>query len=234
MSATLATLRARTQQFLLATGVTAWNTETLDEMLRQALAEYSQANPRQVETVLTLPAAGREIALSALPELVAVLDVWWPYSSTAAEHWPPNRVRGFRLDWDDGQPLLTLTSDAADQPATGDEVRLWYATPQHLDGLDGAAGTTLPLIHEGLLVMGAAGYAAFGRAAFMDADQPGVAAALQKWSGAILAQFQTRLAELRRQVAAHGPAFGEGWHLDEWENQGVVYPLPTTPRPRRP
>ena len=226
---TLNSLRTRVQQFLLATGVTAWNAETIDEMIRQALAEYSQANPRQVETVLTCPAAGREIALNALSELATVLDVWWPYSSTVTpQKWPPNRVRGFRLDWDDGQPLLTLTGDAGDQPASGDEVRIWYTTPQHLDGLDGAAGTTLPLVHESLVVIGAAALAAAARAA-LPSQGTSEAVSGQKWADAGLAQFHSRLDSIRGQVAARGPAFGQGWQLDDWENTGVTYPLPVHP-----
>ena len=221
MTATLTTLRTRVLQFLLSSGLSAWNSETIDEMLRQALAEYSDVFPRQVETVITCPAAGREIALSALTELVNVLDVWWPYDSTA-DQWPPNRVAGFRLDWDDGQPLLTLTCTAGPEPQANDEVRLWYTTPHHLDGLDGAAGTTILLQHESLIVYGAAAYTALAQlSALVAAGTPpagissaATAAAATRWAESCQAKYQGLLDRLHGATVTHGPAFGAGWPLD--------------------
>ncbi len=212
MTATLTTLRARVQQFLLANGAAAWNLETIDEFIRQALADYSDVYPRQVETLLQLPAAGREIALNTLPELVDVADVWWPYLP-AADTWPPNRVTGFRLDWDDGFPLLTLHSDIGNEPQANDYLRLWYVTPQHLDSLDGASGTTLPLAHESLLVAGAAAYAANARAAA--GDLPALAA----WADNQAAAFRGRLQSIRLRASRRGPAWGQGWAMDEWDDQ---------------
>ena len=75
------------------TANTIWPTATLDECLRLALHEYSDASPLQFETVITLPGDSREIALAALTGLEMVSDVWWPYDSAATtETWPPNRV----------------------------------------------------------------------------------------------------------------------------------------------
>jgi hypothetical protein len=217
MTATLATLRARVQQFLSDAGAVAYTTAALDEAIRQALAEYSEVAPRQVDTVLTLPAAGREIALNALDELIAVLAVSWPYDSTT-EVWPPSEVSGFSLQFDDGQPLLTLTSFTGNQPQADDELRIWYATPQHLDGLDDAAGTTVPLAHESWLVLGAAGYAAIARAGDVTSRYAVSAVAqanLEDWGLTRLAQFRAKLAQYSITATQRGQTFAKGWPLDE-------------------
>ena len=126
MGLTLAQYEARVAVFLMDTGNTIWPTATLDECIRLALHEYSEANPLGVETVITLPGDGREVALNALPGLTAVTDVWWPYDSAATtETWPPNRVRGFRMYWDDDQPVLYLETEDDTQPQQDDELRLW-------------------------------------------------------------------------------------------------------------
>jgi len=219
MTATLSTLRARVQQCLSDVSATAYTTGALDEAIRQALAEYSEVFPRQVDTVLTLPAAGREIALDSLADLVDVVAVYWPYDSTT-DAWPPNLVQGFALTWDDGQPLLVLTSDQGLQPLAGDELRLWYTTPQHLDGLDDAAGTTLLATHEAWLVIGAAGYAALQRAgdvASTYTQSPKLQANLEAWAQARLAQFRARLAAFSNAAASRGQPFGPGWKLDEFD-----------------
>ncbi len=217
MTATLATLRARVQLFLSDTGATAYTTDLVDEAIRQALSEYSEVLPRHVDTCLTLPAAGREIALDSLTDLVAVTDVYWPYDSLE-ESWPPNRVAGFSLNFDDGQPLLTLTSKTGSQPQAGDELRLWYTTPQHLDGLDGAAGTTILPTHESWLVLGAAGYAAIQRAGDVSATYTETArtqANLEAWGQMRLAQFRSKLAQFAITATQRGQTFGAGWKLDE-------------------
>src|SRR3990167_722208 len=131
------------------------------ESLRAALHEYSLISPQECETLLLLPGDGREIALNTVSitgDLLGVIDVWWPYDSSAAEEaWPPNRVKGWSLLWDNGQPLLVLTDYTGAQPEHGDELRLWYTARHTIDGLDSAAGTTIPDQHETALCDAAAG-----------------------------------------------------------------------------
>ncbi len=220
MTATLATLRARVQQFLTDTGATAYTTGALDEAIRQTLAEYSEVLPRHLDAVITLPAAGREIALSALTDLVNVTEVYWPYDSLDPEVWPPNLVKGFALTFDDGQPLLTLTCKTANQPQANDEMRIWYTTPQLLDGLDGAAGTTILPTHESWLVVGAAGYAAIQRAGDVSStytESARTQANLESWGQMCLAQFRSKLAQFAITGAQRGAPWGSGWKLDEYD-----------------
>src|SRR3990167_7969237 len=110
---TLAQLETRLAQQLGDTANAIWATAALDEAIRQALEEYNQAAPKGLETVITLPGDGREIALSGVSNLLDVAEVWWPYDSDAVtEQWPPNQVKGWRLWWDDASPVLFLAAGA--------------------------------------------------------------------------------------------------------------------------
>ncbi len=171
-----------------------------------------------MEAVLILPGDGREIALDALPNLCEVLEVWYPYDTSAAgEAFPPNRVRGFHLLWDDARPVLFLDSLGNAQPRQGEAVRLWYAKPHTLQGLDGADCTTLPIAHESLLVVGAAAHAALSRAidlvevAGTDLYAIGL---LGAWGRAAQKRWYAFLDTLRRQQSRRGAAWGEGWAVD--------------------
>lgn len=216
---TLAQLEARLAARLVDAANAVFATTTLDESLRAALSDYTAAAPLTMETVLVLPGAGREVALNGVSGLIGVTDVWWPFD-TGAEAWPPNRVRGFRLWWDDAQPVLFLESLAGGQPQAGDELRLWYTKPHTIQNLDSGATTTLPAHHESALVTGAAGYAALSE----NLDQigsikldPTETDELRRWGTARLAEYQQFLATLRAVAPLPGPAFGAGWELDKYE-----------------
>ena len=231
MTTNLATMESRVRQMLTDTGATAYSVGTIDEAIRQAIAEYSDSFPRQVDTIVTLPAAGREIALANLTEINSVLAVYWPFDPSK-DVWPPNRVSGFRLDFDDGQPLLTLTSDLGDEPQANDDVRILYGTLHHLDDLDGAAGTSIPPSHESIIVLGAAGFAATMRSGDVTStytQTPRTLANLSVWAAMRVAEFRAKIARIAAQSIGHGPAFSAGWQLDQWEGQGVVYPHQGTP-----
>ena len=89
----LAGIRDRVEVMLMDTGNAIYDAGTIDEALRLALDQYNFVNPLTMETVITLPGDGREIALSDLTGLVKVIDVWYPYDSGASsETWPPNEL----------------------------------------------------------------------------------------------------------------------------------------------
>lgn len=216
----LAELRDRVEQLLVDVSHLIWTSDLLDEALRQALDAYSAVNPLTAETVISLPGAGREIALDGVDGLRQVLEVRWPYDSSLSESWPPNRVRGFRLIWDDARPVLFLDILDGAQPQAEGELRLWYAMRHTLQDLDSADLTSLPMEHESLLVMGAAGHAALSRAvdlietAGTDLYQVGL---LATWGQHKLRQFDQALEALRQVSTRQGPAWGQGWRLDGWD-----------------
>ena len=248
MPSTLAQLEARTLALLYDAAAAVFSTATVDECLRQALHEYSRAAPLTEETTIILPADGREIALSSITGLVNVHDVWWPYDSTAgvAETWPPNKVAGFRMFWDDGLPVLFLNIAAterfnigaarravaanvgsirgAGEPKKNDQVRLFYTADHTIQNLDAAATTTIiSAAHESLLVTGAAGYCCRSRsvdlaetAANQAVSTPNYAALAARY----LREFRAGLLELKTQHV-RGDPYGPGWRVDKWDGVQV-------------
>jgi hypothetical protein len=222
MSAPLATFRDRIEQMLMDTGNAIWDTGVIDEGLHLALDEYDMITPLHMETVITLPGDGREIALNGVTGLLNVLDAWWPYDTAAtSEAWPPNRVRGWRLWWDDALPVIFLEIDDSAQPKQDEELRLWYAKAHTIQDMGGAAATTMPDDHESLLVLGAAGHAAMSRTVDL-IETPGTdlyqVGLLGTWGQRKLREFQARLRKLERVVARRGRAWGAGWSLDKWDS----------------
>ena len=218
---TLAQIRDRVELMLLDIANAIYTADLIDESLKQALDLYNQVNPGMAEAVITLPGDGREIALDSLSGLLRVVDVWWPYDSTATqETWPPNRVQGYRLWWDVGQPVLILEIKEGDQPQADDEMRVWYTSKHTIEGLSSAASTTVPAEHESLLVIGAAGMAALSRTedlvetAGTDLYAVGI---LGTWGKTKVRDFNTVLKELRAASARGGQAWGVGWQLDKWD-----------------
>ncbi len=221
-STCLADLRARVLVQLMDTGLAIWDSDTIDEAIRQALGEYARVQPQGVETVVTLPADGREVALDSLTGLQEVTAAWWPYDSGAeSETWPPNKVRGFTLWWDDGRPVLFLDVLDGAQPQQDDELRLWYSRSPEVADLDRATVTTLPAWHEPLIVAGAAGHAAMSRVADLvetaGTDTYAVVI-LGTYGRAQLKQFRLELDQLRAAAARKGASWGAGWELDKWDS----------------
>lgn len=215
----LATLRGRVEVKIWDETNDVWSDDVIDAAIWEALDEYSQALPLAAEEVLTLAASGRTIDVSSLTGLLSVMRVYWPYDSSE-EIWPPNLVRGFRLDWVAGDPYLVLTAYDGSEPQTGDEVKVWYTSRQTIEDLDSATETTVPAVHESLLVMGAAGHAVQGRSldllriSEVDAD---LVSKYEKWAEGRLSEFRASLELLKNAAARGGESWGTGWGLDKWE-----------------
>jgi hypothetical protein len=221
---TLAQLEARVSALLYDPANTNFSIATIDEALKQARDLYTDAAPLAMETVITAPGNGREIALSALTDLINVHDVWFPYDSTAAEVWPPQRVRGFRVWWDDAQPVLFLPDVIGSQPQTGDELRIFYTVPHTIQNLDSASITSIPAHHESHLCRGAAGLCALARA--VDLNETATNMAVSTPNYAALANlylndpyfgFMPFLDTLRAQSNVRGEPFLSGWRMDKWD-----------------
>jgi hypothetical protein len=215
----LAELEVRVAGVLWDVSQAVWSQEVLEEAIRTALDAYSQVVPQGTSAVVTLAAAGRQLDIFMLDGLLNVTRVYWPYDSTE-ETWPPNRVKGFRLDWIATNPVLTLTAFDGPQPQTGDEVKIWYTCRHTIEDLDEADETTLPEQHESLLVLGAAGHAVQGRSLDLlriSEVDPDLVSKYERWAEGRLAEFRAGLEVLRGQAARGGESWGEGWRLDKWE-----------------
>ena len=217
----LAGFQDRIEEMLQDTGNVIWSTDVIDEGIKQALDQYNLVNPLTMETAITLPGDGREIALAGVTGLLNVLDVWWPYvTGASSETWPPNRVRGWRLWWDDFQPVLFLEIIDGAQPKTDEELRLWYSKRQTIQNLDSADSTSLRGDHESMIILGAAGHAAMSRTVDLievsgtDLYQVDI---LGTWGQRKLREFQSELKGVQRQQARRGPSWLSGWSLDKWD-----------------
>lgn len=218
MTTTLATLRTRLARRLADPANAIWSTDALDEALLSALHDYSQVLPLTAGTVLTLPGPGFDIALNSVDGLLSVIEVAWPYDSLTPEVIPAS-VRGFRLWWDDAQPVLRLVTDGS-LPQAGDEVQLIYCREHEIQDLDGGEFTSFYQLHESGLLTGAAGYAAtmehVDQAGQVRLD-PAEARTLADWSAARLKEFNDWLASLRTGGGLSAEPYGAGWALDKWD-----------------
>jgi hypothetical protein len=154
---TLSTMRDRVEVVLQDTGNTTWDTDDIDEGIRQALEQFSRRRPQLKIDTVTISTAGREVDISSITDLVRVSRVWWPYDSSSPTY-PPNWVH-FET-WPGSKIYITEPS----APAVDDVVRIWYTAEHTINGLDSATATTIPLDDESFLIDGAAAFAARFRA----------------------------------------------------------------------
>ena len=186
--ATLATIRNRVEATLQDSANAVWSTDDIDEAIRKALDRLNWVLPREVIGAITLAAAGREISLASLTGLLDVKRVWWDYDSTSPTH-PPD-FRRFQV-W----PNNILYIDDDDEPAAGDVVRVWYTKHHTILNLDSGTETTLDSNWQGVIVTGAAGYAAQSRAVELaeQATLDGSQSRLMDFANKMIAEFRTQV-----------------------------------------
>ncbi len=219
----LAAMIDKVEALLMDSTNATWDTDTITGALRRALQEFTINYPAEVEDVLELEAAGREIDISSLTGVNGITALWWPYDSSA-ENWPPNKIRGWRFWWDGSAPKVILDLADIAQPESGDKVRIWYTVPQTIEDLDSATATSLRTEHEGIVVIGAVGIACLSRVAELvntaeaDSYMTGILGTLGR---SMQRDFRFRLRDLRREGARSGPSWAPaGWSLDKWAGSG--------------
>jgi hypothetical protein len=158
-----------------------------------------------------------EYSLSSITGLVNVVEVWYPYLSTDDTHKRAHPVR-FRMLTD---AILLLECD--ETPDDAYDLRVFYDKVQTLAGLDGATSTSLSDSEKASLVLGAAGYAAIGKARDVT-DEVTIGAevpvTLEKWGKARLEEFQAQVAVIAG-VAREGEDSRVAWGpVDKWDETG--------------
>jgi hypothetical protein len=156
-SDTRTTLLGRVENMVQDVSNLRWSTTDIDDALLKALDEYNRHSPPIAITTLTLAAAGREVDISSVSNLIRVQKVWWPYDSSDPS-WPPNWCQF------DVYPGKILALDTPTEPESGDKVRIWYTTPATINGLNSATVTTVPIDDVTYLLNGACFYLAYARA----------------------------------------------------------------------
>jgi len=149
---TLAQLVDEVEAELKDTSNAIWLSTEIEDHIAKALRDYSLRKPQQLDKTLTLSTTAREQA-HAITDLLYITDVWYPYD-TASETWPPPRPRWFCPN------DTKLFLDVATAPSVGQKVRIFYAAPHVIQGLESGAATTLDKQGETLIILGASAYAA--------------------------------------------------------------------------
>lgn len=210
--ASLSDLRQRLENQLKDSGNRIWAASELDEAIRCALGDLNLACPRVMRQVLTLEQDGREIELN-ISGLIDVVDVRYPYESGRAGH-PANQVEGWVLT-SGAPPVLELRLNGH-APLAGEKLRLDYTAAHTLAGLDGAESSNLPTVYEGIVLRGAAVYAALARTAErgeafeIDPQAPQTLIAYARQQAAV---YQEELAHLRRVSNWSGRSFPR-WEME--------------------
>ena len=120
-----------------------WSDDELTRHIDRAVAELSEAIPREQKATLATVAGSREVDISSLTDRVMVEAAEYPVDEF------PKRYQRFAL-WADTFTLLG--SEVPD----GSDCYVYYGKLHTLD----AVTSTIPTRHEDLVAVGAAGYAA--------------------------------------------------------------------------
>jgi hypothetical protein len=207
----LAGLKARVLNLLGESSEGRFGAATLQEALRQALAAYNQNSPQMLESTLTLATGGREQALSGLTAPLFIHKLVQPAQE-------PNSEVPFQFFVRAGQPVMVIGGDEV--PQAGAVYGVEYASAHTVKDLDGAAATSLPAMHEGLLVRGAAGFAALIRQAQISEAHGGRTAdgsRLEALGRGWLVDFQAALAGVKATTQLH--EYPAGFRLDVWDGK---------------
>ncbi|MCK4698043.1 MAG: hypothetical protein KAT53_07055, partial [Dehalococcoidia bacterium] len=119
-----------------------WSDDELTRHIGRAVAELSEAIPREQKATIATTADSREVDISSLSDRVMVEAVEYPVDEF------PKRYQRFAL-WAD-----TLTLLGGEVP-DGSDCYVYYGKLHTLD----AVTSTIPTKHEDLVAAGAAGYA---------------------------------------------------------------------------
>lgn len=213
----LETLEARVQALVKDSGAADWTTSELDQAIRLALSELSQLCPARYEATLDVVDGQYEYdldSLALLPELQAVVEVWYPYLSTDDTYRLAHPVKWRMLS------VHVLLIEPDEEPDASYKLRLFYDKVQQLEGLDSAVSTTLNDAEKSCLVLGAAGYAAVAKAQYLAnrvTTGEDAAQMVGKWGNARIAEFKQRAFQLAQHDSMGDDARIGWWPADEWD-----------------
>lgn len=193
-----------------------YSNDIIDEALRKVLNEYTRAFPNVKAVTETVTTAGKNQILSSCANLIAIIKVVHPYTSTLTNPYIYER-EDYLLTWRDGSPYLFFSGD--DIPQAGEKILVEYAGRHKIENLDSGTATTVRDDHEDLLVVGAAGQAAMMRASGLTekwGHRPGDTSSLMMWGQDQYRRFTDFLTQIRSEqpLDIFPSAF---WQLDEWD-----------------
>lgn len=166
-----------------------YTNDQIDQALQQALLQYSQDRPLAATT--NVDGSGEKvIEMPADFQPVQVTGV-----ELHAEDVSPQPALRFHAYRQDGSWFIELIDQALEST---ESIDITYTTLHTIDGLDGAAGTTIPDQDENAVQQGAAGYALLYRAVSRAESvnlQPNVQRSLLELSTTFLQSFRAAIAK---------------------------------------
>jgi len=196
----IAAYRTAIQKILDDASKVRFSDDQTDQGLRQALSEYSRRRP--LVATRNIDGAGESVI-----ELPADFQ---PIHVTRVEYHDedvtPQVEMMFYAFHQDSQWFLDLASQVI---TAAESIDITYTTTHFIDGLDAAAGTSVPEEDETLLQVGAAGYAALYRAVSRSESvnlQPDVNERLLSISSQFLRDFRNGLGKVPGTAFAQLPA----------------------------
>ena len=166
-----------------------WTDNELDRHIAHAVADFSEAIPREQKTVKATASGSREIDISTITDRIMVEAVEYPVDRF------PGRYQRFSL-WADTLTLL------GDEVPDGSNANIYYGKLHTLD----VSTSTIPAMYEGLIAQGACGYAAVEWAVYAvnRVNVGGMPAPddFMNWGREKLSQFRRELKRLGRKNRA--------------------------------
>jgi hypothetical protein len=217
----LTSLAARVRLLLNDPDAARFSEILLTNAIRQSLELIDTRVPQILIMEVALVTTGRDQELTGLTGCLFLVKVVIPNPSSICELEPGTH---FLYQVDGGIPTLHFLGDLI--PPAGTVLQVHYAAASIIEGLDGAAATTLPEMCEPALVNGAAGYAFALRAASL-VESYGTraedAARLMETSRVFMEHFDQMLKGLKLYQEF---GFPPGVALDAWDSQGRKHANP--------
>ncbi len=211
----LTTMKTRVLQVLEDPTGKRFDDASLEEAMLQALSLLNEHQPNISVLSFTVSSSGRDQTLTGLGNCIYLISIQMNPDDAYRHEVEPGNSYTYRFQ--DGNPILRFLERNA--PQAGDVIRVTYAAPHTLSGLDGATSTTLPAVCASALVNGAAGQACLLRASLLCeayGSRPAETSRLLELSRVLMANFEHGLSQYKT-LQEFG--FPPGFRLDSEDRQ---------------
>lgn len=212
----LAGFRTLVRSYLGDREAVRYDDDMIDSALRAVLKQYSETYPDLRNGTVTVAAATREQSVVSMTRLMDVAEVNYPYVATAVTL---DRYTHWYFYWKDVIPYLYFDGDKV--PAVSEVIRLVYYSSHTIEDLDGATATTVKLLHEHNLALGASASVILQKVLEMAQGygiKPKGDERLQKWGQDLQVKFDQWLSRIGSEKRYPGLP-SEGWKLDDLDQE---------------
>jgi hypothetical protein len=211
----LTTLKPRILQVLEDPTGKRFDDAALAEAIRQAMNLINERLPNIAICTFTVTVSGRDQTITGMDNCMYLVSIQVNPDDAYRHEVEPGNSYTYRFQ--DGNPVLRFLE--RNTPQAGDVIRIAYAAPHTLWGLDGATTTTLPSACASALVNGAAGQACLLRASLLCeayGSRPVETTRLLELSRILMASFENNLSQYKT-LQEFG--FPPGFRLDADDRQ---------------